>query len=145
MTRFPLPARKPRNNAEFRLQCALVQHIALAGRKDMWWSALPFGEFRSKRTAARLKAQGVRPGAPDLAFVCDGHFFGLEVKTRDGRQSPEQRRTEQEIRDGGGVYAVGYGLDDCLRWLIAWNILPEGYGYVPARRQQLRLGLEAAA
>jgi hypothetical protein len=117
----------------------------MVGRRDMWWSALPFGEFRAKRTAAKLKAAGVRPGAPDLAFLFDGRFYGLEVKVRGGSQSPDQIRTEAEIGRAGGSYAVGKGLDQCLDILRGWGVLPADYAFVPAKRQQLPLGLTGQA
>jgi len=143
--RIPSGRRKPRDNPEHRLQCALADHIRMVGRRDMWWSALPFGEFRAKRTAAKLKAAGVRPGAPDLAFLFGGHFYGLEVKVKGGTQSEEQIRTEAEIATGGGTYAVGKGLDQCLDILRGWGVLPADYGYVPSRRLQMPLGLTEAA
>ena len=55
--------------------------------------AVPNGGARSKRTAGRLKAEGVRPGIPDLILpVARGIYRGLvvEMKSRVGRISPAQ-------------------------------------------------------
>lgn len=57
--------------------------------------AVPNGGGRSKVEAAILKAEGVRPGVPDLMLALPtGHYHGLflEMKRQNGgRVSPEQK------------------------------------------------------
>jgi hypothetical protein len=72
-----------------------------------WWSvachafaipehclmANPLGGYRTKETAARLKAEGARAGTPDLQLsVMRGGYGALwiEMKTPTGRIEPEQ-------------------------------------------------------
>lgn len=69
--------------------------------------AIPNGGARSKATAGRLKAEGVRAGVLDVMLpVPRGGAAGLwiEFKSKDGYPSAEQRTEIDElVRDG---YAV---------------------------------------
>jgi hypothetical protein len=63
---------------------SLPEHILMAN---------PLGGYRTKETAARLKAEGARAGTPDLFLaVMRGGAGGLwiEMKTPTGRVEPEQ-------------------------------------------------------
>ena len=55
--------------------------------------AIPNGGHRHIVVAARMKAEGVKAGVPDICLpVPRGGFFGLyiEMKTRTGKLSPDQ-------------------------------------------------------
>lgn len=71
--------------------------------------SVPNGGHRDKRVAARLKAEGVLAGVPDL-FVARAtpvhHGLYVELKRADGkgRLSPVQRRVIRRLRRAG--YAV---------------------------------------
>jgi hypothetical protein len=59
-----------------------------------WMFAIPNGGARDVITAARLKAEGVKRGVPDICLpVPRGgkHGLFLELKARGGRASPEQQ------------------------------------------------------
>lgn len=49
---------------------------------------------------------GSKPGDPDLIVCLKGNFVGVEVKTASGRQSPIQKKREEEIKSSGGRYVV---------------------------------------
>ena len=57
---------------------------------------------------------GLCPGSADLIGVCDGRFIGLEVKSKTGRLSPEQKRWAELIRSKGGFVAVVRSVDEAL-------------------------------
>lgn len=71
--------------------------------------AIPNGEKRDKITAARLKAQGVKAGVPDLLLAKAGMdstgwpYYGLfiEMKTDTGTLSPEQKRIIPQLQAQG--------------------------------------------
>lgn len=119
-------AEKPRRNEEAEIQAAIIQHLRLLAPPDVIFFAIPNGEHRSKRTGARLKAQGVLPGAPDLMFMLpDGSAACLEIKTKTGRQSPEQRAFEARCLNIGVPYQVVHSLDAALAVLRAWGAIRE--------------------
>ena len=113
-----------RDNPEERLQRAVVQLFMLA-YPNLRWRAIPNGEYRSKRTAGRLKAMGVQPGVADLHITLPGGLTGwIELKSERGRQSPEQREFEQAERGAGAMYNVCRSLDNVQKTLKAWGIRP---------------------
>lgn len=70
---------------------------------------VPNGGYRNIATAARLKAEGVRHGVPDIVLpVARGGYHGmyLELKrSRGGRLSPEQAEWLDALT-AQGYYAV---------------------------------------
>src|SRR3990167_6123406 len=76
-----------RRNDEERLQRAVVQLLMLA-YPDLRWRAIPNGEYRSPRTAGRLKAMGVQAGVADLHITLPrGRTAWIELKSAKGVQS----------------------------------------------------------
>ena len=55
---------------------------------------------------ARNRAKGLVAGRSDLTFYYAGRAFFLEVKTPEGRQSPDQRTWEEIVRNRGFNYWV---------------------------------------
>ena len=121
------------NNEEHNLQCACVkwfayQHPELAGLLF----AVPNGGARSKATAGKLKAEGVVAGVADLillvpkvktiVYACVGmplieeatHGLCIEMKTKTGRQSPEQKAWQENVENHGYKYAVCRSLEDFI-------------------------------
>ena len=94
---------------EHQEQCALFEWAAF--QEGFWpelrlMHAIPNGGKRDKVTAARLKAEGVKPGVPDICLpVPRGDKHGLYI--------------EMKRREGGSVSA------DQLKWLD--NLMRQGY------------------
>lgn len=123
MSEYPITPK--RDNPEERLQAAIVQHLRLLAPKNVIWFHPANGGQRSKRTAARLKAQGVVPGIPDLSFVLpDGRAAFMELKAPNGRLSPAQKEFGDLCARMEVEYAVSSDLDQCLSILKAWGVLP---------------------
>ena len=114
-----------RRTDEERLQRAVVQLLTLV-YPDLCWRAIPNGEYRSPRTAGRLKAMGVQPGVADLHITIPygGNTAWIELKSGPGRQSPEQRAFEQSERAAGARYQICRSIDDVTRTLHEWGIRP---------------------
>lgn len=85
--------------------------------------AVPNGGHRDIRVAAKLKAEGVKPGVPDICLpVARGGFHGLyiELKRRKGgRVSPEQMLWIEALMREGYACAV------CLGWQEARRTIEE--------------------
>jgi len=79
--------------------------------------AIPNGGARNAVTGARLKAEGVTAGAPDLfLFKPNGEHCGLaiEMKTRTGRQSTEQKAFQARLEESGYQYSVCRTVDEFI-------------------------------
>ena len=80
--------------------------------------AVPNGGLRDKRTAAKLKAAGVAPGVPDLAFpVARGGYHGLYVemkRSKGGRVTSLQREWIAKLRANGYKAEVCSGADAAM-------------------------------
>lgn len=90
--------------------------------------AIPNGGARSTVTGARLKAEGVRPGVPDLFFAhpsASGHHgLWIEMKrASSGRLSPEQRAFLRDIRAAGYCAVIAY------TWIEAARIICQYAGW----------------
>jgi hypothetical protein len=102
----------------------IVQLLKFCAAPRLIWFAVPNGEYRSKRTAGKLKAQGVRAGVADIALVLPGGQSAfLEVKAPHGRQSPEQREFEAAAGLAGARYAVVRSIDEAKAVLGSWGAL----------------------
>lgn len=55
--------------------------------------------------------QFTKAGIPDLLVCCNGHFLAIELKATNGRPSPLQLHTIEEIKKAGGTALVLYPKD----------------------------------
>ena len=84
--------------------------------------AIPNGGRRSAATAARLKAEGVQAGVPDLLLavpMSGRHGLWIEMKTAKGAASKAQR----EMRDL--LKAQGYAVEIAQGYAAAKAIITE--------------------
>lgn len=99
-------------------QCAVVR----------WWQhqlprvrlfAIPNGGHRHKAVAAKLKAEGVDSGVPDL-FAPEWRLW-VEMKRRGGRKpDPEQLDWHAYLRGCGYIVLVAYGASDAIAQITAF-------------------------
>jgi len=90
---------------------------------------IPNGGLRSKKTAAKLKREGVKPGIPDLCLPVARHgYHGLyiEMKSKVGRLSDDQKKMIESLRDQGHYAVDCKGADAAIK-LIEWYIGANGY------------------
>jgi hypothetical protein len=120
------PGTAKRTYPERAIQCAIVKALRKHCQPSQaFWYAIPNGGKRDVITAARLKAEGVVPGAPDLGFVLPfGLAAFLEIKADNGRQSESQIEVEKRIEALGGQYAIAHSIDEAWGILAGWGVLP---------------------
>ena len=101
-------------------QVALFREMHLRGCTDPRWRqafAIPNGGLRSKKTAARLKAEGVKAGVPDIFLpVSVGIWSGLFIemkRTKGGRLSDEQREFIDRL-DPHFIVVVAHGAQEAI-------------------------------
>lgn len=78
---------------------------------------VPNGGYRNKREAARLKAEGVRAGVPDLCIpVARGgyHSLYIEMKAAGGRPTDAQVRWIRRLQDEGMCAYVCVGAGNAI-------------------------------
>jgi len=78
--------------------------------------AIPNGGHRGKAQAARLKAEGVLSGVPDL-FALERRAW-IEMKTPKGRPSKAQTAFLKKAKSAGYVTILGYGAVDAAKKLM---------------------------
>lgn len=84
---------------------------------------VPNGGLRSKATARRMKAMGVKAGVPDLCLpVARGGYHGLAIEMKVGRNKPTaaQRWWITELGRQGYKVAVCYGAEEAMALLVGY-------------------------
>jgi len=79
--------------------------------------AIPNGGQRSRTTGARLKAEGVSAGVPDL-FVPEWRLW-IEMKRADrGALSPKQKDWFSYLQSIGYTTMLGRGFEDARKQIV---------------------------
>lgn len=113
------------NASEHQEQKALFAWASLA--EGRWPElgllyAVPNGGHRHKAVAARMKAEGVKSGVPDICLpVARGGYHGLyiELKTVRGQVSNAQRQWLRRLQ------AQGYRVAICRGWEAARKFIED--------------------
>ena len=106
-------------------QVALMRWVALQARRwpaiDLLF-AIPNGGRRDPVTGARLKAEGVKAGVPDLCLpwpAVGWHGLFIELKAPGGRPTAAQMRWIERLR------TAGYRAEVCYGWEEAAEVISE--------------------
>lgn len=86
--------------------------------------AIPNGGARHIAVAVKLKAEGVKPGVPDTCLpVARRGYHGcyIEMKSSDGRVSPEQKERLTALAADGYAVTVARDWTDAAAFL-AWYL-----------------------
>ena len=106
---------KAKAKSEHDLQVEIVRWCEGVGKQLVQgrFFAVPNGGYRTKTTAAKLKAEGVRSGVPDMIFFGpSGRVLWIEVKLgEEGKLSPHQRAFIERLEDNGHDVLVIRGLE----------------------------------
>jgi hypothetical protein len=113
---------------EEQIHKALVELLRWRCRPGVIWFHVPNGGWRYKRTAANLKALGVRAGVADLQFIWSdvpsvSRVLFLELKRPGGKQSVAQKQFETDCGVVAATYAVADNIDDALAILERHGVL----------------------
>lgn len=112
-------------------QAALMREIELRYPevRDLIYH-VPNGGHRMKAVAAKLKAQGVKAGIPDLVLpMARGGYFGLYVEFKatidPAPVSASQQAYIRRLNDQGYLAIVCRGHFDAMEQLRAYLLLPK--------------------
>ena len=121
------PEQLAKANTEHAHQVALMAWCAINFRrlpKLKLLFAIPNGGERNPIVAARMKAEGVRSGVPDLMLPVARHgMHGLFIemkKPRTGTVSEKQDQWHNDLRGEGFAVAVCYGWQEAVECLERW-------------------------
>lgn len=115
------PAIRPK---EITLHMNVAKLLRDHCRAEWQFTHIPAGEVRDKRTAAKLKAMGTRPGWPDFILTPPtGQLHCLELKRLGGKLSDSQHDFRTWCMRHGVPHVVAYTLDEALVTLDAWGCL----------------------
>ena len=102
---------------EHQLQVACIQWFRLQHRKRLIY-AIPNGGKRGIVTAAKLKAEGVVSGIPDLHIAVANRFYHglyIEVKVKPNAPTLSQKEMMNQLHANGYKCAVCYDLKQFMK------------------------------
>lgn len=121
--------RRPPRNLEHQLQCRCVKWFRLAFpdmRHNLF--AVPNGGYRTKTTAALMKAEGQLSGVADLILLKRKGRCGallLEAKVGKGKQSENQKLWQKLIEADGYEYRVFHTLEEFVQIITEYLNRPD--------------------
>lgn len=92
-----------------------------------WMYAIPNGGARHIAVAAKLKAEGVKAGIPDICLPVPRGGFGalyIELKAKGGRVSQAQRAALDALVGLGNSGAVAFGWEQATKCIQAYLQAP---------------------
>jgi len=110
-----------RRAPEFILHKAVADFLRVALPDDVMWLHIPNGGSRTKAEAGKLKAMGVKPGAPDFLLLAEGAHYAIELKAKNGRLSDAQDQWAGEFTSIGGEYVECRSLEAVEAALRSWG------------------------
>ena len=87
----------------------------------LWWHT-PNGGHRNKAVAAKLKAQGVKRGVPDVIILWQGSALFIELKTPTGALSKEQREWRDSLGNEGFDWGLCRSLESVADFLALYGV-----------------------
>lgn len=120
---------RPPRNLEHQLQARCIRWFRLT-HPDMVHNlfAVPNGGYRTKTTAALLKAEGQLSGVSDLILLKRKGKCGallLEAKIKGNYQSDTQRQWQKLIEADGYTYKVFHTLEEFISIVEDYLNLPD--------------------
>ena len=104
--------------SEHQLQVELCKFLKVQAQPECFWFAVGNGGRRPIGVAKKMKAEGVKPGVADLAFMLPlGRMAWLELKIKGGSLSAEQREFRQICDRLDHPYAVAKSVDEAVMFL----------------------------
>jgi hypothetical protein len=115
--------------SEHIIQARLLKILVWAARPEIKIVSVPNAGKRSFIAAAKLKAEGMTAGIPDLMVlfpIDQGAIAWLEMKTRSGSLSTVQLGFKAWCERSGHRWAMARSVDEALDVLRGWNALKPG-------------------
>lgn len=108
--------KKPTPKLETEVQAEICKY--LDEQKDLFFFRLnnipAFSRLPNGKMVMRKLPKHTPAGLPDIVVVRKGMFYALEVKREmtSSKQSPDQKKIEEQIKSKGGKYYVVRSVQD---------------------------------
>ena len=103
--------------SESHLQQQCVKWLSFQ-YSNLVWFHVPNGGQRNVREAVRFKREGVKAGVADIILLQPNktqHALCIELKTKIGKQSPEQKEFQKAVEQWNYKYSVCRSLDEFMK------------------------------
>lgn len=101
---------------ETEIQSAILDYLQLKGY--FYWRENNVPIFDPTKKRFRKSPKGFKKGVPDI-FVLKGHYtYALEVKSGEGRQTPEQKEFENAWKRSDFRYYYVVRSVEAVMWLF---------------------------
>lgn len=125
----PHHSRRPPRQLEHGLQTRCVKYFRLTYPTMVHnLFAVPNGGYRTKTTAAHMKAEGQLSGVSDLILLKRKGRCGallLEAKVKGNYQSENQREWQKRIENDGYIYKIFHSLEEFAQIIEEYLNLPD--------------------
>jgi len=114
----------PEHSVQAQLCRILTMELAPPGklsRDGVVWYAIDHANYAGEIPGVRI-ARGIVAGILDMFLLWNGHAYFVELKTEDGRLSPEQQSVAAAVLGGGGRVGVVATAEQLLAVLDSWGI-----------------------
>ena len=97
------------------IQLAICELLAL--KKQFFWRQNTAPAVQKDASGWRFRSMPAysKKGVPDIIWIRNGKFIGLEVKRPKGIQSDVQKEFESACKEAGGEYYVVTSVDDVIK------------------------------
>ena len=95
---------------EKNLQEAILDYLGVDKRGYFWRNNTGIATFGERKVAYGKK------GSADIIGMYKGQFIGIEVKSKRGKQSEDQKTFQYWVTVAGGVYYLANDIDKFLEW-----------------------------
>ena len=110
--------------SEHLIQSSLIGTLYYKLRPQIVRMSIPNGGLRNATVQNKLINEGLLNGAPDLIFAMEaGRTLWLEMKTRKGVLSDEQRGVKFKLESLGHTWALARSVDEALDILSQHGLL----------------------
>jgi len=104
-----------KKESEREIQNAICEYLEIKRRCFFRVNNIPaFNRNAEGGITMRRLPKYTPRGLPDIIVVAGGAFIALEVKSKIGKQSPEQKDFEKLVKSHGGKYFVVRSIDDVI-------------------------------
>lgn len=106
---------KKMKNEELNIQTAIINYLRM---NNILCFHVPNGAyFKSIATRSLMKRAGLLSGVSDLIIILKNRIVFIEVKTKKGKQSENQKIFEKQVKKLGFEYYIWRDVFDAVNFL----------------------------